>query len=731
MTGLPTSVLRRATRGARPAGLRLSRRGYNFASSSYAAAFDRTGIPEAGADFCDKLRADTVRYLEKFEPSSWAEAPVVTLLKGEALTGGKLEDTVDAFTGKNGKVVQATTEQVDAVIAHMLEYTPPKNDYRAEVRAMEAKIFDVLGGSPWPSFLVGNQALDFKKQDGVTEIEESVQANVVEQRLADQLIADEVAGKVAINRAPAYVGCVSNFSNFLDLCRKGLRNIELGVPIVVLSRSNTTQHMFRWTQMLVDMLPEHGIDAGMVTYLAAPRGEKARVFEAASRHSPMYFTCSREVARDLRAFHGPVMASTGGPNTLVATEYTPAVAAAIKLSATIENSGQCTALRHAVVQCDEADVSNMLSDVPVLASPADALRKGEFAGVYDFAGNVFDKVDGYKFHAQNGHVAYRHSPTLPPADIEEQWRNVYVDVTSPPSAVGDPTFVDDLSRWLVDHQPITLAVNAPDGDFDLAKALFEKTGQVVYTVGTLDQPALTCQARPQDGEVFGEFPVRRELREFTKFPVVVPTPTPAYNSTYSDSYLAAQGAGWSGAGTNAQAAAVAAAVGCDTVRGFLRVTAEYLADALAQNPKRGQGSARATLYGLQTTPRNGQLNYIRAGPSTTLDEVAPHLFPFALTTAWEQLRISVDPANTDLTSALSAAGIGSSTVVSEPASDFDARVSRETPYNVISPGMDEYPLVGQFVSLLFCVGHIKSAKSKDDAFIKAFESSPKWLATRA
>lgn len=102
--------------------------------------------------------------------------------------------------------------------------------------------------------------------------------------------------------------------------------------------------------------------------------------------------------------------------------------------------------------------------------------------------------------------------------------------------------------------------------------------------------------------------------------------------------------------------------------------------------------------------------------------------PFVLTNAADALRVSVDPANGALAAELHAAGV---VVVAEDDAAFAARLDAETPYNVLSPGgADGFPLVGQFVSCLLCVGHVKSTKPDDEDFISFFKGSPKWLAMR-
>ena len=126
-----------------------------------------------------KLRTGAVAYIDGFDPKVWHDQPVQTILKGVPRgsdDGSSTVDTTDAFGVVNGRQIQSATAVVDEVIAHCKTFQSASKDNRAAIRAIEDRMLSVHS-----SALIGNQALDFCKQDGVTEIEESIEANPVEQ----------------------------------------------------------------------------------------------------------------------------------------------------------------------------------------------------------------------------------------------------------------------------------------------------------------------------------------------------------------------------------------------------------------------------------------------------------------------------------------------------------------------------------------------------------------------
>lgn len=186
--------------------------------------------------------------------------------------------------------------------------------------------------------------------------------------------------------ATKYYISVSNFSNFLDLSRKTLRSLEFGIPCVILSRSHTTQHPYRWTELLVNLMREEGIDPGMVTYLSCQLEDIVHITSrCAGTAGNLYTTCSRELARSIKSTYPNTVSSTGGPNTLLTTGWTVPVRDAIRTSASIECAGQCTALRHLVVpeSVRPGDVESVFDDVEHVSCPIDALKRGAFDGVFD------------------------------------------------------------------------------------------------------------------------------------------------------------------------------------------------------------------------------------------------------------------------------------------------------------------------------------------------------------
>lgn len=281
-------------------------------------------------------------------------------------------------------------------------------------------------------------------------------ANHVERALNDLVLQDEIDGKTMINRRAVYVSTVSNFTNFLDLFRKTIRRLELGIPCIVLGRSNTAQHSYRWTKLLVKLLEEEKIDPGMLTFLSCPLEDIKDIIQSCKENTGnLYSTCSRQLAEAIKLDYPNTVTSTGGPNTLVTADWSnPAVRDAIRMSATIESSGQCTALRHVVAPSGttEQDVVELLSSVHSIASADEALRQGDFDGIFSNHKGMtpFPSVDkGYKRHSEVD-ASYRVlGDNFPPSDIEEFWRRVVIDV----STINVEDRFDDLVDWLNTNNP--------------------------------------------------------------------------------------------------------------------------------------------------------------------------------------------------------------------------------------------------------------------------------------
>eukprot|EP00471_Norrisiella_sphaerica_P010879 CAMPEP_0184495390 /NCGR_PEP_ID=MMETSP0113_2-20130426/31146_1 /TAXON_ID=91329 /ORGANISM="Norrisiella sphaerica, Strain BC52" /LENGTH=710 /DNA_ID=CAMNT_0026881557 /DNA_START=106 /DNA_END=2238 /DNA_ORIENTATION=- len=658
-----------------------------------------------------QLRDSALKYLETFDHKSWYDDPIRTVINGvDFRKNGNEVDTFNAFNEKNGSQIMSSKDTMEALKDHMKNFKPYQFDNREKARAIEKELFGPLAGE-----LIGNQAMDFKKQDGVTEIEESLEASEIERRLNDMLFKDEELGKITIKRDPAFVSCVSNFSNFLDLSRKVLRNIEIGVPVVILSRTNTSQHMFRWTQLLLDCMEKHSLELGLVSFASCSVEMQKDLFHTFTK-SPIYFTGSREVARALKSMLSNTFSSTGGPNTFVSKVMNHAIEEAMRTSALIENSGQCTALRHAVLpRVTDKEVHDIFSRVSTVKDEREALTNGTFASL--FSSKPFTETKGYQAHSTYA-VEYKVQPSLP-VEIEEHWRKAILDVTS----VDEQTLESDefkgrLGQWLVDHQPISLAVNGDSYPFDFTRTLFERTALVVYTLGSIDKPALTAQARPQDGEIFGEVPPRKQLNSFTKFPVVVPSPSAAYNAAYIEDYLFKMALDKDPDMEFLQPL-LDRLPGME--RGYANLIVRYLREACQNGPREGFG-VRTSLYGLQRPPLDGSLTIVRAEGNIGFEETLLALMPFLVTNARNQALLSV-PNGSNL------AGMFRPfvRVVEQNHTEFKEDSQTSMCYNAVYPVSEDFPIVSHFVSKFLPFGHVKSTASNHKEFLDSFKESAKWL----
>jgi hypothetical protein len=393
------------------------------------------------------------------------------------------------------------------------------------------------------------------------------------------------------------------------------------------------------------------------------------------------------------------------------------------------------------------------------------MQKQQFDAVFAKHAGSANPPTKEKYHYQaSADAYYKLSDTLPvsgiPAvsddsddegDLPEYWRKVVVDFTKL-DVSRNPVHFDQLIAWLNENQPISLAINGPRMEaYQLALKIFDRTALVVYTIGSTDDvenmpPALTCQARPQDGEIFGEVPPRSTLRRFTKFPVLVPSSNPSYDATYRVEYLQQLGArdGKFGAESlyfSKKTRILLEHVQDDAIRGYCVVLLRYLQNVDQKNPQEGFAQGKRTcLWGVQRPPLNTK-TFVHVAADTPWDAIAPLVTLFHVTTARDQIELSIHPPNAESNNndsnealiALCRECKLAHTV--ETMDEMTERLMHRTDVfaverisrnDVMKEGC--FPMAGQFASLYLPMGHLKSTMPNDEELVHRFQvQTYKWI----
>jgi hypothetical protein len=155
----------------------------------------------------------------------------------------------------------------------------------------------------------------------------------------------------------------------------------------------------------------------------------------------------------------------------------------------------------------------------------------------------------------------------------------------------------------------------------------------------------------------------------------------------------------------------------DKVRGYCMTLWEYLSDALAENPKRGFGQVRTAMWGLQRPPLF-TTTYLHC--DTSFDDLAPSLFLFYATNGKDSVAVSTE--NELIRALCQKHGIA---VTLKPVQESQL-LPGDNLVNIEGP-MSDYAMVGQFVSTLLPLGHIKSTLPNDEEFITRVKDLNKWL----
>jgi len=247
---------------------------------------------------------------------------------------------------------------------------------------------------------------------------------------------------------------------------------------------------------------------------------------------------------------------------------------------------------------------------------------------------------------------------------------------------------------------------------------------------------------PELGEMIGINPPLFHNKPNQLYPVVLPAAMSVYCATYSMAYLKdfhfMENPTFTATIDNKYYKLLLAEISIFHFRSYLTLVAHYLNECLEINPKQGVGQA-SVLWGMQTLPAglhmvfrmDSQCTACDTCSNNNFDSLALNILPFLMTSAYDQFTISVHPENDRLVKVLKLLRLDYQV---HDDSEFEEAVSKDSNvFKVLRPvshASFSYPLISQFISLLFPFGHIKSGTSMDKRIFQHLNKSEKWLKLR-
>ena len=278
-------LVRRAIASARPSAARAApARAYQIASSQYAAAFD-VPRPPVDREVCARRPSRVPRRVRRARVVRRARAHAAAR-RGRraprARRGGADRRRVrprERPAAARGRAARRRAHRARDVVRARAGHRPARARARGRGRAARGR---ARGGAAHrqPGARLWQAGRRDRDRGGA-------RGELRRARAQRRAARRRGRGRGRRARRPALVGCVSNFSNFLDLCRKALRNLELGVPVVRALALQHDAHTFRWTRLLQDALREAGgVDERMVAYASCGIAEQRRLMAACAGGSP-------------------------------------------------------------------------------------------------------------------------------------------------------------------------------------------------------------------------------------------------------------------------------------------------------------------------------------------------------------------------------------------------------------------------------------------------------------